>query len=91
MPGSVLLGERGTPLCGGRRQRIAPARAVIENTPVAIPDEDGKDAPVVALGEATSAVADETGAAVRRTHDELLARYGLPTSLRRLRTGGPAA
>ncbi|MFK0252652.1 ABC transporter ATP-binding protein [Streptomyces sp. NPDC090445] len=47
------IGERGSALSGGQRQRIALARAIL------------KDSPVVILDEATSAVDNETEAAVR--------------------------
>ncbi|MFI9047246.1 ABC transporter transmembrane domain-containing protein [Streptomyces sp. NPDC053427] len=51
----TVIGERGAALSGGQRQRIAPARAIL------------KDAPVVILDEATSAVDNETEAAIQRT------------------------
>ncbi|MGW2254944.1 ATP-binding cassette domain-containing protein [Kitasatospora sp. NPDC001660] len=51
----TLIGERGAALSGGQRQRIALARAIL------------KDAPVVILDEATSAVDNETEAAIQRT------------------------
>ncbi|MFK0258170.1 ABC transporter ATP-binding protein [Streptomyces sp. NPDC090445] len=51
----ALIGERGAALSGGQRQRIALARAIL------------KDAPVVILDEATSAVDNETEAAIQRT------------------------
>ncbi|WP_232734353.1 ABC transporter ATP-binding protein [Kitasatospora sp. CB02891] len=50
----TLIGERGTALSGGQRQRIALARAIL------------KDSPVVILDEATSAVDNETEAAIQR-------------------------
>jgi subfamily B ATP-binding cassette protein MsbA len=53
---NTRVGERGTRLSGGQRQRIAIARALV------------RDAPILILDEATSAVDTETEAAV---HDAL--------------------
>ena len=51
------LGERGQKLSGGQRQRLALARAIL------------KDPPILVLDEATSAVDNETEAAIRRSLD----------------------
>ena len=52
---TTLLGEGGHRLSGGQRQRLAIARAVL------------KDAPLLILDEATSAVDNETEAALQRS------------------------
>ncbi|TKK85185.1 ABC transporter ATP-binding protein [Herbidospora galbida] len=57
----TVVGERGARLSGGERQRIAVARALL------------KDAPVLILDEATSAVDGETEAALREALGELRA------------------
>ncbi len=53
----TLVGERGQKLSGGQRQRLAIARAIL------------KDPPVLILDEATSAVDNETEAAIQRSLD----------------------
>lgn len=54
------VGERGMKLSGGQRQRLALARAILKNPPVLI------------LDEATSAVDNETEAAIQRSLDKLV-------------------
>lgn len=57
---STPVGERGVRLSGGQRQRLSLARALL------------KDPPILVLDEATSAVDNETEAAIQRS----LARIG---------------
>jgi len=55
----TVVGERGQKLSGGQRQRLAIARAIL------------KDPPVLVLDEATSAVDNETEAAIQRSLEHI--------------------
>lgn len=56
----TIVGERGQKLSGGQRQRLSIARAVL------------KDPPVLVLDEATSAVDNETEAAIQRSMERII-------------------
>ncbi|MGB2925939.1 MAG: ABC transporter ATP-binding protein [Limnothrix sp.] len=55
----TVVGERGQKLSGGQRQRLAIARAIL------------KDPPILILDEATSAVDNETEAAIARSLEKI--------------------
>jgi ATP-binding cassette subfamily B protein len=55
----TIVGERGQKLSGGQRQRLAIARALL------------KDPPILILDEATSAVDNETEAAIARSLEQI--------------------
>ena len=70
----TVVGERGQKLSGGQRQRVSIARAVL------------KDPPVLILDEATSAVDNETEAAIQRSLERIAVGRTTTVIARRLST-----
>jgi ATP-binding cassette subfamily B protein len=70
----TIVGERGQKLSGGQRQRLSIARALLT------------DAPVLVLDEATSAVDNETEAAIQRSLASVAGNHTLVVIAHRLST-----
>lgn len=70
----TVVGERGQKLSGGQRQRVSIARAVLKNAPILI------------LDEATSAVDNETEAAIQRSLERIAHNYTMVLIAHRLST-----
>ena len=70
----TVVGERGQKLSGGQRQRLAIARALL------------KDPPILILDEATSAVDNETEAAIQKSLEYITANRTTVAIAHRLST-----